>query len=266
MADPPVRLERSEALSIVTLDRPNAHNALNAETISDLVRAFEDVEADRSVRGVVITGAGDRSFCAGADLDELNGLSFERARKVLTAGQRAISVIAECSVPVIAAVNGLALGGGFELALACTFPILSTRAALGLPETGLGLIPGYGGTQRLPRVVGPAVAAHAILTGERITAERAFELGLTPLAPVEPAKLLDFALGVARRIAERGPAATSDVLTALRTGAAKREDLALETTLAARAAASAEAAEGISAFKERRAPHYLDRSISEDPS
>lgn len=264
MANSPVRIERSEAVSIITLDRPSAHNALNEETIRILVRAVEDAEADRSVRAVVITGSGERSFCAGADLDELSGLSFERASEVLSAGQDAMSVIAGCSVPVIAAVNGLALGGGFELALACTFPILSKNASLGLPETGLGLIPGYGGTQRLPRIVGRAVAAHAILTGERITAERAFDLGLTPLTPVEPAELLDIALGVARRIAEKGPVATTAVLTALCTGAAKKENLALETMLAARAASGAESAEGISAFKERRAPRYIDRPEAEE--
>jgi enoyl-CoA hydratase len=208
------------------------------------------------VRAIVLTGTGEKAFSAGADLDELAGLDATRAQAVLGVGQRIIAGIEHSPVPVIAAVNGLALGGGFELVLATAFPVLSTRAAFGLPESGLGLIPGYGGTQRLHRLVGPAVAAHVMLTGGRLTAQRAYELGLSPLPPVEPTELLPTAMRVAAEVAARGPRAHAAILRALRVGAPAEADLAFETSLAAIATGGAEAAEGVAAFKGRRTPEF----------
>ena len=210
------------------------------------------------MRAIVLTGSGTRSFCAGADLDELGGLRADQAHDLLSAGQAVISRVERSPVPVIAAVNGVALGGGFELALACTFPILAQTAELGLPETGLGLIPGYGGTQRLARRVGSSVAAYMIVTGERITADRAYALGLTPIAPVPSDHLQEAARELALRICARGPRAIRAALLAVRHGSDGPLDagLALESALAGVVTAGEEAAEGIEAFKARRTPSF----------
>jgi enoyl-CoA hydratase len=157
-------------------------------------------------------------------------------------------------VPVIAAVNGLALGGGFELVLAATFPVLARHVTLGLPESGLGLIPGYGGTQRLARVVGASVAIHTMLTSSRLTADRAYQLGLTPVEPVEGDRLADTTRSIAEQIAARGPNAVRAILSASRLGADAPLPVALafESALAGLATAGAEAAEGIAAFRAKR--------------
>lgn len=252
MAEEEVVVERDGVVAVVTINRPHVHNALNAQTLRGIADAVESLSASGAVGAIVITGAGDRAFSAGADLDELSGLDAHQAHGVLEAGQRILAGIEHNPVPVVAAVNGVALGGGFELVLSSAFPVLSTHASFGLPESGLGLIPGYGGTQRLPRVVGPAVAAQLMLTGARLSAERAYALGLSPLAPVEPADLLAVAKGIAQEVAARGPRAHAAILRVLRAGAPAATDLALETALAAIATAGAEAAEGIAAFKGRR--------------
>lgn len=253
-----VVVENEGSTALVRIDRPEVHNALNAATLRALRAAVRALAADARVRAVVITGTGDRAFSAGADLDELAGLDAASARTVLDVGQQVMSEIEASPVPVLTAVNGLALGGGFELVLASTFPVLSTRASLGLPESGLGLIPGYGGTQRLPRAVGARVAAHLMLTGTRLSAGRAYELGLSPIEPVEPEELLPVALRVADEIAARGPRASTAILQALRAGGSTPEPAALrlETALAAIATGSLEAAEGIAAFRERRTPSF----------
>jgi enoyl-CoA hydratase len=247
-SDGPVRL--------LTINRAAVHNALNEQVLSAIARAVVAASWDASVGAIVITGAGEKAFSAGADLDELSNVVETQAMRVLTGGQAAMRTIELSTVPVITAVNGLALGGGFELILASTFPIMSTKATLGLPESGLGLIPGYGGTQRLRRVVGPAVAAYLMLTGARLEAQRAFELGLTPLPPVEPELLVDRALEIGTMISAKGPAAQAAIQQALQTGAPSTGDLLLETQLAARATSSDEARIGIAAFRERRAPIF----------
>ncbi len=252
-----VVLERRGPVATLRIDRPQVHNALNAQVLRELDRAVATLAAG-DVRAIVLTGTGTRAFSAGADLDELAGLSAERAHEVLGEGQAVLSRIERCPVPVIAAVNGLALGGGFELVLACTFAVLADSAQLGLPETGLGLMPGYGGTQRLARRVGSPVAAHTMLTGERIPADRAHALGLTPVPPVPAGTVVDAACDLALRIAARGPRAVRAALLALRHG----EDvplaagLALESALAGVVSGSTEAAEGIAAFRARRKPAF----------
>jgi enoyl-CoA hydratase len=261
VADEEVIVERDDAVAVVTINRPQVHNALNARVLQSIADAVSSLSANGTVGAIVITGAGEKAFSAGADLDELSGLDAHQAHAMLAAGQRILAEIEHNPVPVITAVNGLALGGGFELVLSAAFPVLSTRASFGLPESGLGLIPGYGGTQRLSRVVGPAVAAHLMLTGARLPADRAYALGLSPLEPVEPAELLSVATGVAREVAARGPRAQAAILRALRASAPDPAELALETALAAIATAGAEAAEGIAAFKGRR-PASFDRKPS----
>lgn len=250
-------VEGHDPIAVVRINRPRVHNALNADVLRDLDMALIRLSAE-GVRAIVLTGTGTRAFSAGADLDELAGLSAEQAHEVLSTGQAVLARMERSPVPVIAAVNGLALGGGFELVLACTFAILADGAQLGLPEAGLGLMPGYGGTQRLARVVGRPVAAHTMLTGERISADRAYALGLTPVPPVPVESVVDSARELALRIAVRGPRAVRAVLLAMRHGAdvPLESGLAFESALASLVTGGEEAAEGIAAFRGKRAPAF----------
>lgn len=252
--------ERSGAVLTLTINRPEAFNALNTAVIDAVVTAAQDAAHDPAVRSVVLTGTGEKAFSAGADLKELAGLDADRARTVMASGQRAFRILEQLPIPIITAVNGVALGGGFELILASTFPVLSTKATLGLPESGLGLIPGYGGTQRLPRAVGPRAAAHLMLTGSRLAADRAYELGLTPIPPVAPSKLMPTAISVAEKVAAQGPQAVRSIVHALEVGRDAPLDagLAAETGLAALAVAGEESTEGISAFLERRTAQFTN--------
>jgi enoyl-CoA hydratase len=249
-----LRNEQHGPVLLMTIDREHAHNALNAGVMQGITDGIAAAAADPNVRAVVITGAGQKAFCAGADLRELESISADDAYRTLHAGQQAFRAVETSGIPVITAVNGLALGGGFELVLASTFPVLSTRASLGLPEASLGLIPGYGGTQRLPRAVGTATAAHLMLTGARLTAGRAYQLGLTPLEPVEPEILLQTAMEWADRIAAQGPGAVRSILRSMDVSrdTPLEAGLHLETGMAALAAAGSESREGISAFFEKR--------------
>lgn len=252
-----------EQIAIITINRPQVFNALNAEVLNSLAAAVSELSDGGQVRAIIITGEGTKAFSAGADLDELAGLNSTQAYETLHAGQRTMSSIESSSVPVIAAVNGLALGGGFELVLASTFAVLSEKAAFALPESGLGLIPGYGGTQRLPLLIGKSVAAYLMLTGERLNAQRAFELGLSPVAPVAPEDLMSMATQIARQIAAKGPKANAAILQALGSSAATEQGLGLETGLAALAVAGTESDEGVAAFKERRQPQFSINSQDE---
>ncbi len=260
MTGPLVVVERADAIAEVRIDRPDALNALSSRVLAELDAAFGTLAANPGVRAVVLTGTGERAFCAGADLHELDGLTAAEAHDLIRRGQRVMSAVESLGRPVIAMVNGLALGGGFELVLSCTFPVLSTRASLALPEAGLGLIPGYGGTQRLTRVVGSARAAYLMLSGERIDAERAHAMGLTPVAPVPPEELRARTFEIVETIASKGPTACLSILESLRLGRDPALELALavEAGHAARAIVSTEAAEGVAAFREKRAPRFAD--------
>jgi enoyl-CoA hydratase len=256
-----LKVERAGAVTTLTINRPEAFNALNSTVIAALSDAVNVAASDPEVRAVVVTGTGEKAFCAGADLKELADMGSDRAYEILSTGQRVFRTLELAPIPIIAAVNGLALGGGFELILAATLPVLSTRAALGLPESGLGLIPGYGGTQRLPRAVGERVAVHLMLTGARLTADRAYELGLTPVPPVAPEDLLRTAIDMAEKIAEQGPRAVGAILQAVQIGrdASLDAGLAAETGFAALAVAGAESTEGIRAFLESRPAAFPNR-------
>jgi len=257
-----VERDPARAVATVRINRPAVHNALNAALLDALGARIDELGRDGGVRAIVLTGTGEKAFSAGADLDELAPLSAESAHPVMTRGQAVIRGIERSPVPVIAAVNGLALGGGFELVLACSFALVSRTASLGLPEAGLGLIPGYGGTQRLARVAGPAVARHVMLTGSRLDAERAHQLGLAVLPPCEPADLLGEATRVAGTIAAKGPRAVRAILEAVDRGAdlPLESGLALETGLAALAIGGSESDEGVAAFQGKRAPTFEDRA------
>jgi enoyl-CoA hydratase len=241
-----------------TLNRPRELNALNADLFARLAAAAEEAEADPEVRVVVIRGEGERAFSAGADLDELRGRSQEEAQAILARGGAVMSSIERLRKPVIAAVNGYALGGGLELALACTLVLVSENASLGLPEVRLGLIPGYGGTQRLPRAIGRQAALQMMLSGEQISAREAWELGLAAGPPIELEELEEAAEALAGELAGNGPQALGRVLAAVAGGAelTPREALARETELAAEACASEESTEGVAAFRERRQPVF----------
>jgi enoyl-CoA hydratase len=253
--------QRAGWVTTITINRPEAFNALNADVISTLRDGVLAAAADPGVRAVIITGSGAKAFSAGADLKELAGMGPDHAHAVLASGQRAFRAIEEAPIPVIAAVNGLALGGGFELILSSTMAVLSTKAALGLPESGLGLIPGYGGTQRLPRLIGQAAAAHLMLTGSRLDANRAYHLGLTPVPPVEPDELIPSATALAEKIAGQGPSAVRAILQTLAVSRDAPLDVGLgvETGLAALAVAGEESTEGINAFLERRPAKFADQ-------
>jgi enoyl-CoA hydratase len=262
MVDGPLRLTHDGPVTTLTLHRPERYNALNGEVVAQLGTAVAALAVDPSTRVIVLTGTGQKAFSAGADLDELAGLSAGRAHEVLAAGQRVFRALQTCPTPVIAAVNGVALGGGMELALAATFILASERASFGLPENGLGLIPGYGGTQRLPRLIGRQAAAFVMLTGERLSAERAYACGLLPCPPYPSEALLAQAHELAHRIAGRSPTANAAILAAIDRGANTDLDtaLAFESALAGLAVGSPDAAEGIAAFRAKRPPVFEGRT------
>jgi enoyl-CoA hydratase len=261
--EPTVLIEQSAPVAVVRLNRPEVHNALNAQVLAELDSAVSELASTPTVRAIVLTGAGEKAFSAGADLGELAGLNAETAHDRLVTRQHVIRRVDECPTPIIAAVNGLALGGGLELLLACTFPVLAAHASLGLPEAGLGLTPGYGGTQRLARQVGAATAAYVTITGARLSADRAYQLGMTPVEPVTVDRVVPTACELAERIASSGPRAVRAILTALGRGAdaALESGLALESALAGIATGSREAATGIAAFQAKRQAVFDDLGV-----
>jgi enoyl-CoA hydratase len=252
-----VRVEWDGELAVVTIDRQEKLNALNADVMGELGEVFDSLGADAAVRAVILTGAGGRAFVAGADIAELARLDPLAAVRLSREGQRVFGVIERCPKPVIAAVGGWALGGGCELALACHLRIASTTARFGLPEVGLGIIPGYGGTVRLVRAVGRAHATEMILTGEPIDAARAHTIGLVS-AVVEADALLAEAKRLARRVTKNGPLAIRLALEAIRRGADMNADeaLDLESALFGLLASTQDMKEGMDAFLEKRKPGF----------
>ncbi len=240
----------------LTLNRPRVLNTLNADVFASLEAEIAYVKGDPGTRAVVLTGAGERAFSAGADLDELTGLDPVDVRELLGGGQRVFRALERLGKPTIAAVNGYALGCGFELALSCSLVVGAERARFGLPEAGLGLIPGYGGTQRLPRLIGRPAALKLMLTGGRIDAAEAHELGVLCGPPVPDEGLLDVAEDLAEEIASSSPRAVALILESVGSSDGLDGPLAHETTLAALAASSEDAAEGIAAFREKRKPDF----------
>jgi len=244
-------------VGILTIDRPKAMNALNTETIGEIRSVLSSVKADSGIRALIITGSGQKAFVAGADIGEIKGLGLEDGFDFLRAGHQMNQDVESLSIPTIAVVNGLALGGGCELALSCSLRIVSESAKLGLPELGLGVIPGYGGTQRLPRLIGKGQALWYLLTGDMIDAAKAVDLGLANMM-VKPEELMERALKVAGKIAGKAPMAVKMALTAVKYGLETdlETGLVLETALASLTVASEDKNEGISAFFEKRKPEY----------
>src|ERR1700733_12723114 len=206
-----IRLEKRPPLAIVKIDRPKVLNALNAATLAELEAAFNDLADDPGIRAILLAGAGERAFVAGADIRELVPLTPEEGRAVSLRGQAISRKIETLGKPVIACIQGFALGGGCELAMACTLRLAADDARLGLPEGKRGVIPGYGGTQRLPRLVGRGAALKLMLTGDIINAQEALRIGLVDEV-VPAADLMQRAESLARSIAAQAPLAISEVL------------------------------------------------------
>ncbi len=244
-------------IALVTINRPDKLNALNRAVIDDLEDCFQDLDSDDDIRCVILTGAGHKAFAAGADIQMFRDMGEEDAVSFARRGQNVFNIIEQCTMPVIAAVNGFALGGGCELALACHIRIASENAQFGQPEINLGILPGFGGTQRLPRIVGPGIAAEMILTGERVSASRAFEIGLVNRVS-SPDALIKDARAVAAVIAEKAPLAIAYAIEAFRAADEINfeEGLEREVQLFGRAFGTQDAVEGVSAFLEKRKPKF----------
>ena len=255
-----VLYEKRGGIAYVTVNRPKALNALNTATWKDLRAVFEDIRDDATVRGAILTGSGDRAFIAGADITEIATLGAFEAARASRFGQGVLDLIENLGKPVIAAVNGFALGGGCETAMACTLRIAGEQASFGQPEVKLGLLPGGGGTQRLPRLVGKGRALQLILSGETIAAQEAWRIGLVNEV-VPAANLIARAEAILKQIASNAPVAVTLALEATNRGLETSQDqgLLLEASYFGLCAATDDKREGTKAFLERRAPEFHGR-------
>jgi enoyl-CoA hydratase/carnithine racemase len=255
-----LQYEKKGSIAYVTVNRPKVLNALNTPTWTDLRTAFEDAKADTSVHGVILTGAGDKAFIAGADISELAHVDAYEAEESSRFGQGVLDLIENIGKPVIAAINGFALGGGCETAMACTMRIAVEHAKFGQPEVKLGLLPGGGGTQRLPRLVGKGRALQLILTGETISAQEAWRIGLVNEV-VPAADLIARAETILKQISANAPIAVKFSLEAANKGmdTSQAEGFALEASYFGICAATEDKKEGTSAFLEKRAPQFHGR-------
>ena len=252
--------ENRGAIAYVTVNRPKVLNALNHQTWADLRTAFEDGRDDAEVRGLILTGAGDKAFIAGADISELAHVTAVEAEQSSSFGQAVLNLIENLGKPVIAAINGFALGGGCETAMACTIRIAAENAKFGQPEVKLGLLPGGGGTQRLPRLVGKGRALQLILSGETISASEAYRIGLiNEIVPA--ADLIARAEAILKQIFANAPIAVKYSIDAVNKGleTSHAEGFALEASFFGLCAATEDKKEGTSAFLEKRAAQFQGR-------
>jgi enoyl-CoA hydratase len=255
-----VLYEKKDAIAYVTLNRPKVLNALNQQTWEDLRAAFEDARDDTAARGVIITGAGDKAFIAGEDISELANVTAVEAQKSSSYGQAVLNLIEDLGKPVVAAVNGFALGGGCETAMACTIRVASENAKFGQPEVKLGVIPGGGGTQRLPRLVGKGRALQLILSGEMIGAQEAYRIGLVNEV-VPAADLITRAEAILKQIFANAPIAVKFALEVVNKGleTSLAEGLSLEAALFGLCAGTEDKKEGTQAFLQKRAAQFQGR-------
>jgi enoyl-CoA hydratase len=252
-----LKLEKKNKIAYVTIDRPKVLNALNMATMQELHQVFTELKEDKEIRVVILTGAGEKGFVAGSDINELAKNDPVEAKAYTHRGQAVLDLIENLGKPVIACINGFALGGGCEIAMACTMRLASENARLGQPEVKLGLIPGYGGTQRLPRLVGTGLAMQILLTGEMISAQEAHRVGL--VNEVVPAdKLIARAEEIAARIIANAPLAIQYCMEAVNRGMnmTLQEGLFLEATLFGMCCATEDKKEGTTAFLEKRAANF----------
>lgn len=255
-----VRVEWDADIAVVTIDRQDKLNALNAEVVAEIGEVFSSLRGDDHVRGVILTGAGEKAFVAGADIAELATMGSVSGVGVSRDGQAVFRAIERFPKPVLAAVGGYALGGGCELALACHMRIASENARFGLPEVGLGIIPGYGGTIRLARLIGLGRAIELTLTGDMVAADRAYEIGLVS-AVVPRAELITEAKVLVRKVTKNGPLAVRMALESIYRGldTATAEGLDFESSLFGLLASTDDMQEGMSAFLEKRKPDFKGR-------
>src|SRR5215475_10270536 len=255
-----VLYEKKGAIAYVTLNRPKVLNALNQQTWEDLRAAFEDARENAEVRGVILTGAGDKAFIAGADISELANVTAVEAQNSSSYGQAVLDLIEDLGKPVVAAVNGFALGGGCETAMACTIRVASENAKFGQPEVKLGLIPGGGGTQRLPRLVGKGRALQIILSGEIIGAPEAHRIGLVNEV-VPAAEVIARSEAILKQIFSNAPIAVKYSLEAVNKGVETSlpEGLSLAASLFGLCAGTEDKREGTQAFLNKRAPQFQGR-------
>jgi enoyl-CoA hydratase len=255
-----VRLSIEDGIAIVTIDSPATLNALNSPTLEQLERAFIDLSQNPEVKGVIITGGGEKSFVAGADISEFLAIRGETAQAFMAGGQRIFDRIESFDRPVIAAIGGFALGGGNELAMCCDIRIAAENAIFGQPEVNLAIIPGYGGTQRLPRLIGPGKAKEMILADERINAQEALRIGLVERV-VARGQALEEAKKLMRKIISKGPVAVKMAKKAINQGLkmSLKDGLELEGECEAICFATEDKDEGAKAFLEKRPPRFKGR-------
>ena len=248
-----ILLEKKNGIAYVTINRPKVLNALNMATVEELRAVFHDIKTDEAIRVAILTGAGEKAFVAGADINELAQQDAVNGKKYAHRGQNVLNLIENLGKPVIACINGFALGGGCELALACTMRLASDNAKLGQPEVKLGIIPGYGGTQRLPRLVGKGLAMQMMLAGEMITAQEAHRIGLVNEV-TSAAELIPRAEAIAAKFIANAPLAVQYAIEAVNKGMEMTlaEGLFLEATLFGLCCATEDKKEGTTAFLEKR--------------
>jgi len=254
----PVELSRRDEFAVITLNRPEALNALSFQIVRDIAAAIDEAAAS-DARAIIFTGAGDRAFCAGADISELMGRTVAEVREGARRGQLTFAKLDEIGIPSIAAINGFALGGGLELALACTFRVAGQKARMGLPEIKLGVIPGYGGTQRLPRHVGETRALELIMTGRFVQADEALDIGL--ISEIVEGDAVEGAMAFARTFTGFSLSALKLAREATRRAldVSLDEGLKIEADLNSLAFYQEDAQEGTSAFLEKRDASFKDR-------
>jgi len=252
-----ILLEKKSSIAYVTVNRPKVLNALNMATMDELRAAFHDIKNDASVRVVILTGAGEKAFIAGADINELAAHNAVSGKEYTHRGQNVLNLIENLGKPVIACLNGFTLGGGCEIAMACTMRLASDNAKIGQPEVKLGIIPGYGGTQRLPRLVGKGRAMQLVLTGEMVAAQEAHRIGLVNEV-TSPAELIPRAEAIAQKIIANAPLAVQYSLEAINKGLEMTlsEALYLEAVLFSVACSSEDKIEGTTAFLEKRPAQF----------
>jgi enoyl-CoA hydratase len=249
--------KNSEHIGVLKISRPKALNALNAQVLEELSQCLKEIAQDKSIRCLILTGDGEKSFIAGADIKEMSEMAPEQAKAFAEKGQSITRSLEKLPFPVIAAVNGFALGGGTEMAISCDFIIASTNARFGLPEVSLGIIPGFGGTQRLSRYVGIARAREMVFTGNHYKADKAKEIGLANEV-VELSELMPTCLKLAQTIAERGPIAVRVAKRAMDQGyhQALDDSLRIERETFSELFTSSDQREGTSAFIDKRQPDF----------
>jgi len=257
MTEELVLFQQEDGIATITINRPKQMNALNPEVLNQLEQALDRAEKDKDVKVILITGAGEKAFVAGADIAEMSKMTPLEAKEFSKLGQKVFRKIEQIKKPVIAVVNGYALGGGLELAISCDYILASENAQLGQPEVGLGIFPGFGGTQRLVRILGKLRAKELVFFGERITAQKAYEMGLVnEIVPQD--KLMERAKELAKKLMEKGLVAIGLVKTAIERGADLDLDSALliEQTLFGLCFDTHDQKEGMSAFLEKRKPQF----------